>query len=195
MEEQGTRHPWIERLREQRDRHLSRSRLYRIPFAVLGFTIVLVGIALLVLPGPGLLVMAVGFAMLALEFAWAERVLERTLDQMSKTSKTGRHARRNRPGVGMLIPLAALPAEPIARAGAGARRHVERRRSDDAAVDTDPALPDPFLGLAARAQPDTRKQFGDALRRCRCLAHPRATSTKARKIRRSASLISNSGCH
>ena len=87
MEEQGTRHPWIERLREQRDHHLSRSRLYRIPFALLGFTIVLLGIAMLVLPGPGLLVMAVGFAMLALEFAWAERVLERTLEQMSNASR------------------------------------------------------------------------------------------------------------
>ena len=110
MEEQGTRHPWIERLREQRDHHLSRSRLYRIPFALLGFTIVLLGIAMLVLPGPGLLVMAVGFAMLALEFAWAERVLERTLEQMSKTSRTVRHASRLQQALSLATGLAALAA-------------------------------------------------------------------------------------
>jgi uncharacterized protein (TIGR02611 family) len=108
MEERETRHPWIERLREQRDRHLSRSRFYRVPFALLGFTIVLVGIALLVLPGPGLLVMAVGFAMLALEFAWAERVLERTLEQMSKTSRTVRRAGRLQQALSLGAGLAAL---------------------------------------------------------------------------------------
>jgi len=110
MEEQGTRHPWIERLREQRDRHLSRSRFYRVPFALLGFTIVLVGIAMLVLPGPGLLVMALGFAMLALEFAWAERVLERTLEQMSKTSNTVRRASRLQQALSLAAGLAALVA-------------------------------------------------------------------------------------
>ena len=110
MEERETRHPWIERLREQRDRHLSRSRFYRVPFAVLGFTIVLVGIAMLVLPGPGLLVMAAGFAMLALEFAWAERVLERTLEQMSKTSRTVRRANRLQQALSLAAGLAALVA-------------------------------------------------------------------------------------
>ena len=110
MEEQGTRHPWLERLREQRDRHLSRSRLYRVPFAVLGFTVVLIGIALLVLPGPGLLVIAAGLAMLALEFAWAERVLERTLDRMSKTSQTVRRASRLQQALSLAAGLAALAA-------------------------------------------------------------------------------------
>jgi uncharacterized protein (TIGR02611 family) len=87
VEEARRSHPWIERLRRQRERHLGRSRFYRVPFALLGFTVVLIGLALLVLPGPGLLVMAFGFAMLALEFAWAERVLERTLDRMTRTTQ------------------------------------------------------------------------------------------------------------
>src|SRR5262245_7450120 len=46
VEEQRTRHPWLERLREQRDRHLSRSKFYRVPFAFLGFTVVLLGLAM-----------------------------------------------------------------------------------------------------------------------------------------------------
>jgi uncharacterized protein (TIGR02611 family) len=103
-------HPWLERLREQRHRHLSRSRFYRVPFAVLGFTVVLIGLALLVLPGPGLLVMAVGLGMLALEFAWAERVLEHTLDRMSRTSRTVRQAGRVQKALSLAAALAALGA-------------------------------------------------------------------------------------
>jgi uncharacterized protein (TIGR02611 family) len=80
-EEHVRRHPWLERLREERARHLGRSRFYRVPFALLGFTVVLVGVAMRVLPGPGLLVIAAGLAMLALEFAWAERWLERVVDK------------------------------------------------------------------------------------------------------------------
>ena len=45
--------------------------------AVIGGTVVLFGIALLVLPGPGLAVIALGIAILAIEFAWAKRALER----------------------------------------------------------------------------------------------------------------------
>jgi uncharacterized protein (TIGR02611 family) len=104
------RNPWLERLREQRARHVSRSRFIRVPFVVLGFTVVVVGLALLVLPGPGLLVMAVGFGMLALEFAWAERVLERTLDRMSKTSKTVRHGSRLLKALSAAASLATLAA-------------------------------------------------------------------------------------
>ncbi|MFC7493913.1 MULTISPECIES: PGPGW domain-containing protein [unclassified Nocardioides] len=40
-----------------------------------GPLIVLAGTTMLVLPGPGLVVIALGFALLALEYAWARRVL------------------------------------------------------------------------------------------------------------------------
>jgi uncharacterized protein (TIGR02611 family) len=74
----------MERLRRQRERHRMRGRVYRITFVMAGFTVLATGIALLVLPGPGLLVIALGLAMLALEFAWAERWLERTLDRLER---------------------------------------------------------------------------------------------------------------
>ena len=45
--------------------------------AVVGFLLLSVGAALLVLPGPGLLVIAAGIAVLALEFPWAERLAKR----------------------------------------------------------------------------------------------------------------------
>ena len=49
----------------------------RLIIGVIGGTVVLFGILLLVLPGPGLAVIAIGVAILALEFAWAKRVKER----------------------------------------------------------------------------------------------------------------------
>lgn len=47
----------------------------KIAVAVIGGTIVLFGIALLVLPGPAMVVIPVGLAVLALEFGWARRWL------------------------------------------------------------------------------------------------------------------------
>ena len=49
----------------------------RIITAIVGGTVVLIGVVLLVLPGPGLLVIALGLALLATEFAWAEGLLRR----------------------------------------------------------------------------------------------------------------------
>jgi uncharacterized protein (TIGR02611 family) len=110
VDEPQRRHPWLERLRAQRARHLDRSRFYRVPFALAGFTVVLVGLAMLVLPGPGLLVIAIGLGMLALEFAWAERVLERTLDRMSATSSRVRRLGRLEKTVSLAASLATVGA-------------------------------------------------------------------------------------
>ncbi|MCS6946036.1 MAG: PGPGW domain-containing protein, partial [Steroidobacteraceae bacterium] len=48
----------------------------RIVITLIGFTVLAVGAAMLVLPGPGLLVMAVGLGVLSLEFAWARHWLK-----------------------------------------------------------------------------------------------------------------------
>jgi hypothetical protein len=47
----------------------------RIAVTVAGFAVILVGVAMLVLPGPGLLVIIAGLAILATEYVWAERLL------------------------------------------------------------------------------------------------------------------------
>ena len=49
----------------------------RVIKAVFGFTLIAVGGLLLVLPGPGLVVIGIGLAILAGEFVWAERLLRR----------------------------------------------------------------------------------------------------------------------
>jgi uncharacterized protein (TIGR02611 family) len=68
---------FVARLGERRSRHRQRGVLFRLLFAVAGAGVLLAGIVMLVLPGPGLLVTGVGLAMLALEFAWAEHLLSR----------------------------------------------------------------------------------------------------------------------
>jgi Flp pilus assembly protein TadB len=47
----------------------------RLMIGVIGLTVVLVGGALLVLPGPGLVTIFAGVAILATEFVWARRLL------------------------------------------------------------------------------------------------------------------------
>jgi hypothetical protein len=47
----------------------------RIGITIAGFLLILVGAALLVLPGPGLLVIIAGLAVLATEYVWAQRLL------------------------------------------------------------------------------------------------------------------------
>ena len=49
--------------------------LWRAGVAVLGGALLLLGLALLVLPGPGMLVIPLGLGVLGLEFAWARRWL------------------------------------------------------------------------------------------------------------------------
>lgn len=61
----------------------------RIVIAVIGSTIVLVGVIMLVTPGPALVVIPLGLAVLALEFAWAKHWLERLKASLSKEQLNG----------------------------------------------------------------------------------------------------------
>ena len=49
---------------------------YRVGVAVVGTAVVLVGIFLIPLPGPGWLIVFLGLGILATEFVWAERLLD-----------------------------------------------------------------------------------------------------------------------
>jgi uncharacterized protein (TIGR02611 family) len=49
----------------------------RVIVAMVGATVMLIGIALLVLPGPAFVVIPVGLAILATEYAWARRWLRK----------------------------------------------------------------------------------------------------------------------
>jgi uncharacterized protein (TIGR02611 family) len=48
----------------------------RIAVTIAGFAVLLAGVVLLVLPGPGWLLIFIGLAILATEYVWAERLLK-----------------------------------------------------------------------------------------------------------------------
>ena len=52
-------------------------KVRRVLVAMVGGTVLALGIALVVLPGPAFLVIPAGLAILAVEFAWARRWLRR----------------------------------------------------------------------------------------------------------------------
>jgi Putative transmembrane protein (PGPGW) len=52
-------------------------RARRIVKIVTGFTLLTAGILMLALPGPGLVTMGIGLALLAGEYLWAKRLLAR----------------------------------------------------------------------------------------------------------------------
>lgn len=60
----------------------------RIVVGFVGATILIVGIALLVLPGPAFVVIPAGLAILAAEFAWARRWLKHVKDGSSRIWET-----------------------------------------------------------------------------------------------------------
>ena len=49
----------------------------RIVVAVIGGTVTIIGIALIVLPGPAFIVIPIGLSILATEFLWAKRWLQK----------------------------------------------------------------------------------------------------------------------
>jgi uncharacterized protein (TIGR02611 family) len=81
------RHRLLERLADQRERHRRRSRPVRWLIAAVGLTLFLAGLAMLVLPGPAFAVIPVGLFLLALEFEWAERWLERSVEEAEKARR------------------------------------------------------------------------------------------------------------
>ena len=63
--------------------------LRRAVVALIGFTVLLIGLAMVVLPGPAIVVIPLGLAILATEFVWARRLLEK-----ARARSGGKGARR-----------------------------------------------------------------------------------------------------
>jgi uncharacterized protein (TIGR02611 family) len=71
----------VRKLRERQREHRQRGRIYRGAFVVAGLIVLAAGVAMLVTPGPAFVIIPIGLAILSLEFTWAERLLERALEQ------------------------------------------------------------------------------------------------------------------
>jgi uncharacterized protein (TIGR02611 family) len=91
MEANHARRNWMNRLRNLWN--LENIKIVRrIIVAVVGATVLLIGIALLVLPGPAFIVIPIGLAILATEFAWARHWLNKVRGMASSVI-----SRRNAP--------------------------------------------------------------------------------------------------
>ena len=101
----------VERMRAQREVHAERPLYLRVLIAIAGFTLLLAGLAMLVLPGPALAVIPVALAILSLEFAWAARWLEKAIEQAEKAKQTAKEtSRAQRIAVAVAIALAVVAA-------------------------------------------------------------------------------------
>lgn len=75
-------------MREIIDQSVRHAR--RLIVAVVGVTVLLFGLALVILPGPAFVVIPLGLAILAAEFAWARSLLRRVRRGISNGLRNGR---------------------------------------------------------------------------------------------------------
>ncbi len=64
----------------------------RIVITVVGFTVLLAGIIMIVLPGPAFVVIPIGLGILGLEFAWARLWLRKVKQKGQELTRSARSA-------------------------------------------------------------------------------------------------------
>ncbi len=64
--------------------NLSIKSIKKIIVAVIGFTILIIGVFMIVLPGPAFIVIPLGLAILATEFVWAKKWLDKVKQKISE---------------------------------------------------------------------------------------------------------------
>lgn len=63
----------------------------RMIVGIVGFTVLIIGIAMILLPGPAIVVIPLGLAILATEFVWARRLLKRLKKYYPKKKGEDQH--------------------------------------------------------------------------------------------------------
>ena len=97
----------IAELQERREEHKKRNPIIRVLYVIVAATVVLIGIVMLVTPGPAFVIIPIGLTLLALEFASAERLLDRALDQADAAKNKARESTK---GERILVATAAVLA-------------------------------------------------------------------------------------
>lgn len=91
----GTR-LWYKFTRAIRLNHLS-APVRKVVIGLMGGTVLLIGVVMVILPGPAVLIIPLGLAILATEFLWAKRWMHRAKDWFRRARATVRrknaHAR------------------------------------------------------------------------------------------------------
>lgn len=77
-------HGRIDKLRarvdRERERYEDRGKVFKVAWVTAAAIVVAAGLVMVIVPGPALLVIPVGLAMLSLQFAWAQWVLDKGLE-------------------------------------------------------------------------------------------------------------------
>ncbi len=60
--------------------------LKRLLVAIIGMSVLVVGVAMILLPGPAVVVIPAGLGILATEFAWAQRLLHNVRQRMGNSA-------------------------------------------------------------------------------------------------------------
>jgi uncharacterized protein (TIGR02611 family) len=63
-------------------------KIKKLIIALVGFTVLIIGLALIVLPGPAILVIPAGLAILSIEFVWARNLLKRMREKLNKNKNS-----------------------------------------------------------------------------------------------------------
>ena len=85
---------WLTRLRARLGLNILPAPVRKLIVGVIGLTILLIGVAMTVLPGPAFIVIPVGLGILATEFAWARRTIRRARVMIAKAR--GRESAKRR---------------------------------------------------------------------------------------------------
>ena len=75
---------WVSRVKAAIGLNILPAPLRKLIVAVIGLTILLLGVAMVVLPGPAFIVIPLGLGILATEFAWARRAVRRARVMIAK---------------------------------------------------------------------------------------------------------------
>lgn len=59
-------------------------------YSVIGITVLAIGVAMMILPGPAFIVIPIGLAILASEYAWARRIMRRGAVFVAKVRGRGK---------------------------------------------------------------------------------------------------------
>lgn len=80
----------------KRTLHLTYKAARRIVVGVVGATVLAIGVVMLVTPGPALVVIPVGLAILSIEFTWARAWLRRLRESISSRNSNNLDGRAER---------------------------------------------------------------------------------------------------
>lgn len=104
--------PWYRRMRARAAQHPMTDTAWRLTVFIIGVTLLLAGAVFLVFPGPGWACIFLGLAVLASEFAWANRAMHPLKRAAARASEIARDPRYRVAVwiVGMLVIAAAVAA-------------------------------------------------------------------------------------